>query len=426
MSKHKLEILDANHLKSIFYNRGWDHVGRQKVELPDVFKAAKGMMVEDAMNTGDLQPLMPQTIVNIIKETQEPYLVTPRLFDRISYQAGQRITFPAIGALYAADVAEQQAYPEVQLQIGGATMTATVNKTGLAFAITEEVLRYSQWDILGLTMREAGKAMARAKEVKGFKYIRSVGIPTHDNIRPQDTLFGVMTGRNLDGSPNGSVTMDDIFNSYAQILHQGYMPNTMLMHPLTWTMWIRDPNLRAFALASGGGTFFASYSGNPQSRAPWENSSDGGLGMASGQRITPGASPSGDAATQQNDYSQMMTSAPNLPSYFPYPFTIIVSPFMPFDPDTMTTDIYLFDRSRLGAYIVDEELTTEEWDDPSVETRKVKLRERYGFGIYEEGLGISVMKNVSVKQNHIVLPAQAQISVSGSITEIDPSVPITF
>jgi len=431
MATKKLEIRNHNHLKSVIQLGGFDPVSQQRFEIRDVFAAAneaqkKGVKFEDAMSTTNMAPLLPQTIVQIIKEAQEPLLVGPSLLDRITHKVGQTITFPAIGALTAEDVAEGQAYPEVQLQIGGATVTANINKSGLAFKFTDEVIRYSQWDILGLTLRAAARGLARHKEVKIFNYIRSMGVITHDNVNPATSYFGTCSGRDLDGSPNGAAIMDDLFDAYAQVITQGFIPNTLLMHPLTWVMWIKDPVLRAFALASGGGSFFANYSGSANATAPWSNGPQGMLGMGNGQMIVPAGSINGDEASGVLDHPQTLTSSPNIPGYFPYPLRIIVSPFIPFDPGTRTTDIYLFDSSRLGALIVDEELMTEEWDDPSVDVRKIKLHERYGIGIYEEGQAIAVMRNVVVTPNQVVLPAQVTQSVSGSITDIDHSTAITL
>ena len=425
----KLVIQNHKHLQGLILNKGKDLVTQQQWNVEDVFKAAEeahrqGVKVEDAMTTTTLAPLLPQTIVQIIKEAIEPLIIGPSLLDRIDHQTGQNIVFPAVGALTAADVSENQAYPEVQLQIGGATVTTRIDKSGLAFKFTDEVLRYSNWDILGLTMRAAARGMARHKERKIFSYINGMGVCTHDNLNPTLSVFGSCSGRSLSGAANGSCIMDDLFDAYAQVITQGFIPDTFLMHPLSWIMWMKDPVLRAFALASGGGTFFANYSGNAAGRANWSNGPQGKLGMGTGQDITPGGTVSGDTPTDLLDYPQTINSAPNLPGDFPFPFRIIVSPFVPFDTGRRTTDIYVFDSSQLGALIVDEELMTEEWDDPSVDVRKIKLRERYGIGIYEEGRAIAVLRNVAIAPNEVVLPAQVTQSVSGTISPIDHSVAI--
>lgn len=373
--------------------------------------------LEDALSVPNAPLMMPKVISNIVKEAAEPLLVGTSLLQRIDYQYGQTITFPAVGALQAADIAEGMEYPERSVQMGGSTVTASIGKSGLAVKVTEEMIRYSQFDVIGIHLRAAGRALARHKEQKIFDYIRSMGVCVFDNVSPTASLKGVTTGRSLDGSGNGSVTMDDIFDAFAQVITQGFMPNTLLMHPLTWTMFVKDATLRAFVLASGGGTFFATWTGNPAGRAPW-GADQNKMGVSGGQLITPASAASGDAASSLYSYPQTLNSGPVLPSYLNVPFRIIVSPFVPYDPRKKLTDIYMFDSSELGALIVDEDVMTEEFDDPRVDIRKIKLRERYGIGIFNEGKAIATLKNVHVVPNEIVLPAQANIDVSGSVAAI--------
>lgn len=405
------EIKDANEFRWM-----WEANGKQ----PD----GSRIKLKDALSVPNAPLLFPKVISNIVKEAQEPLLVGTSLLTRINYSYGQTITFPAVGALVAADIAEGQEYPEKSLQMGGSTVTASIGKSGLAVKVTEEMVRYSQFDVIGMHLRAAGRALARHKEQKIFNYIRSMGATAFDNLYPTKSAFGVCTGRALDGSANGSVTMDNIFDAFAQVIHQGFMANTLLMHPLTWTMFIKDAQLRAFVQANGGGVFFATWTGNPAGQAPWANSSQGGLGMSPGQLITPGQTSTGEAAphggqgSPASAFPQTLTSAPVLPSYMNVPFRIIVSPYVHYDPRRKLTDIYMFDSSELGVHIVDEELTTEEWNDPKVDIMKIKLRERYGIGILNEGQGIAVLRNVKVVPNEVVLPAQANIDVSGSVAAI--------
>ena len=374
--------------------------------------------MKDAISVPNAGLFLPKVVSNIVKEAAEPLLVGTSLLQRIEYHAGQTITFPAVGALVAADIAEGQEYPERQLQMGGATVTASIGKSGIAVKVTDEMVKYSQYDVIGMHLRAAGRALARHKEQKIFNYINSMGVVCFDNTTPANSLFGVTHGRALDGSANGSVIMDDIFDVFGQIITQGWMPDTILMHPLTWIMWVKDPILRAFALSAGGGTYFASWRGNPAGRAPWDNSSQGGLGYSPGQAIDPASSP-------LESYAQTISSAPVLPSYFPIPFRIIVSPFVPYDPVTKRTDLMIFDSANLGALIVDEEPMTEEFDDPARDIRKIKIRERYGIAILNEGQAIGVIRNAFVRDNHIVLPARTTIDVAGSVADIPPTTAIS-
>lgn len=407
-----MKIQDANSFEFV-----WKHNGMHP-------ETGDRMKVKDAISVPDAPMWLPKVIQNIVKEAVEPLLVGTSLLQRIEYHYGQTITFPAVGALIAAEIAEGESYPERKLSQGGATVTATIGKVGVAVKITEEMERYSQFDVINMHLRAAGRALARHKEQSIFNYIRSMGVVCFDNMNPTSSIFGVTHGRDLGAQANGSVVVDDLFDVYGQILHQGFTPNVMLMHPLCWAMFAKDPVLRTFALNNGGGTFFATHSGNPAGRAPWSNSSQAGLGVASGQDINPGGNAGSQAASGIEAYSQTINSAPKLPSYFPYPFVIVVSPFVNFDPASKLTDIMLFDSNELGALIVDHDVVTDEWNDQSVDIRKIKLKERYGVGIFNEGQGIGVLRNVKVVPNETVLPAQATQSVSGNITAIPATTPV--
>ncbi len=383
--------------------------------------SGKRVDIKDALSVPNAPMLMPKVISNVVREAQEPLLIGTSLLQRINYQfGGQVVTFPAVGAMVAADIAEGQEYPERDLTMGGATVTASIGKSGLAVKITEEMIRYSQFDVIGMHLRAAGRALARHKEGKIFNLIRSMGVVVFDNVNPTSSLKGVTTGRNMSGAGNGSVTADDIFDCFAQIMQQGFMANTLLMHPLTWAMFVKDPLLRMFVMMSGSGTFFANWSGSAQGSSL--GATQGGLGLSGGLNYVPGGNQAGLTPTALTELNPQQNSAPVLPTYFGQSFQIIVSPYVPFDPRKLLTDIYMFDRNELGVLIVDEELTTDEFDDPRVDIKKIKLRERYGLGILHEGQAIAVMKNVHVVPNEIVLPAQAQIQMaSSSLGPISPT-----
>src|SRR5579863_1679094 len=93
------------------------------------------MSMTDALSVPNAPLLFPRVISNIVKEAVEPLLVGTSLLQRISYSYGQTITFPAVGAMYAADIAEGQEYPERSLAMGGSTVTAHIGKSGVAVKV---------------------------------------------------------------------------------------------------------------------------------------------------------------------------------------------------------------------------------------------------------------------------------------------------
>ena len=397
------------------YSFVWRNNGLLPTEEP-----GQVMKLTDALAIANAPMWLPKIFVNVVKEAAEPLLMGTSLLQRIEYNFGPTITFPAVGALDAADIAEGQSYPERALQMGGASVTALIGKSGLAIKITEEMINWSQYDVIGMHLRAAGRALARHKEKKIFNAIRSLGVVCFDNLTPLSSIFGVTHGRALDGSANGSVIMDDLIDIYGQILMQGFTPDTILVHPLTWAMFLKDPVLKVLAMHGVTSRMYGNYQGSAAGKAPWAPENKG-LGRSPGLNVTPGSNAGSQTATPVEQWSQLMTSAPELPSYFPFPLRVLVSPFVRFNPSTKLTDIMMFDSQELGALVVAEDVVMDEWNDLSVDIRKIKMRERYGIGILNEGQGVGVLRNVKVVSNEIVLPAQARMDVSGSIGIIPPT-----
>jgi hypothetical protein len=124
------------------------------------------------------------------------------------------------------------------------------------------------------------------------------------------------------------MTVDDIFDMYAAVLLNGFVPDTMLVHPMAWLMWVKDPVLREFAIQAGGGSFFAQFTGNP---AVQGNNfyNFGGLGLGQGQtgQYTNGNLTGGEVSQPEAGNYQRMQSAPILPNYLGLPVAKSLGPF---------------------------------------------------------------------------------------------------
>lgn len=359
----------------------------------------KTLTIEDAVSSAELGPLLPHAVVEMMVEAQEPLMVLTPLMDRIQALPGTvEYKMPSVGTFSVDRIAEGESYPEKRLNIGGALSTATIDKWGVALAFTDEAIKYSRWDLLSMHVREAGRAFGRRREVEVANHIKGLGNPLFDNRNPTSSQLGVTHGRGRSMAANGTITADDLFDAYASMLTTGYQPDLMIMHPLTWLMFIKDPVLRSWAAAAGGGVVFGGYTGNPVNRY-----SIPGMPktlVASGNRnASIGIPVSGGAASTSSDFVPGMNSAPVLPSYLPYNLRIVVSPWVPFDTASKLTDIFLCDSKCLGAIVEEESLTSDNWSDPKTDIKFMKFRERWGILMYEEGMGIGVLKNIKVDQN---------------------------
>lgn len=357
--------------------------------------------LSDAIKTTEITPLLERSMEILIREPIEPNLIITSLFQRVQAKGlSTQVLAGAIGSVYAQDIPEGGTYPEVNFQIGGAVQTAYIGKSGIAASFSDEALRYSTWDIMATNFRLMGNALARHKEEKAISFLKSFGTPLFDNQQPATSLFGVTTGRGLDMTGNGSMTMDDLMKGMAHMAEEGFNANILLMHPLFYYKFMQDPVMRGMMLNHGGGSYFGGYSGNPGPQNPWSQGAIGGMGPSNGRQIVPGGNAAGSSATNVVGRSQQANSAFVLPSYMPNRLTIITSPFCTFDPESMSGDIFLLASGQVGFHLVDEEPRTVEWRDEERETVKVKILERYGFAIANEGQGIGLFKNVYARPNY--------------------------
>jgi len=399
--------------RDTWFANGFNEPTQQQIEFKDI------------MATPNAQYWMPKVVEEIVREPVEPMLIVPSLLDRIAYTPAARITFPAVGALVAFDLAEGQAYPEQQLNVAPGSITINVGKTGVAFKITEEMQKYSQYDVMNMHIRAARRALDRHKEKKGMDYITGMGVSLFDNKNPTTSVYGTCTGRSITGAGNGSCRMEDLLKAYAHIMMQGYTPDTILMHPLTWSMWMADPLLQTIVKNTGNGSWFQPHN-MPKSGLPWANASQNKMGIHGGYgQYTPPDNNASATPTGVDEIDQNLNSAPVIPNYFPHPLKVLVSPFAPFNVHNNSCDIMIFDSSNLGALVVDEDVSIDQWEDMSTDIMKVKLKERYAFAIYEDGLAVGVLKHVPVKANEIALPVTATISAAGSLDELDQTTSIS-
>jgi len=396
---------------NVWLNNGWEHPkdpekfpdttrDEKRIKYPDLVKvinrSAKkaaeklksDMNLADAMTPADAPILIPKVIVNIVREAAEPVLVGTRLFRTIRFQgAGETIVFPATGAFTAADIGPGEEYPERQIEFSG-QVTAKIGKSGVKIRMTEEVLRYSMFDVMTLHLQAAGRALARHKETKIFDAIQTEGSVSFDNATGGTSVHGRTAGRALDGNFNNGFTVNDLFTMFADLMNAGFVPNVLLMNPMGWLVFARDPVMRNLAFQAGSGS------------ALWQRPS-GAPGLAPAFQ-TQGAnmtSSAGRAVSANPTLMQNATLQTAPPGFFPIPFSMVVSPFVDYDASAATTTIHMADVNHLGLLIVDEEPTAESWDDPNRDILATKIRERYTTAIDNEGDAVTQAKGISLQQS---------------------------
>lgn len=348
---------------------------------------SSGIQLMDYQQPTDATILLPQVVTTVVREAVEPLLVLTSLMRRINFSAGEQITFPAVGAFSAEDLAPGQEYPEKSLEFAG-QVTAKIGKVGVAVKFSDEMLRFSMFDVMTLHLQAAGRAMARLKEEKVSDLISSQGVAIYDNDDPNSANRGYTTGRDATGNGNGTLTLVDLFQMFADLLNAGFVPNTLLMNPMGWLIFAQNETLRSFGFANGG-PLWGAIQGMP------------GLAPTFGGQGGVNMFPSGGSAAS-NSPTEMTnaTLQSPVPQLFPAPLSIVVSPFITFDSTNQATDIIMCDRNELGILVEDEPVMTESWDDPARDLTKTKMRERYGLAIDNEGHAIASAKGVRMARGY--------------------------
>lgn len=319
-----------------------------------VQEAKQAISIKEALTTVDANILMPKVIQQVVSEAAQTQLIATKFFRRINLSEGRSMEFVHFGAIRASEIAEGQEYPNQALNLtknGIGTVNVSVRKYGLRVAISDEMISDSQWDVVGLHLEAAGRALSRLKEENAFREFSSNGHVVFDAKLFAEGEEGYPTGRGFDGNLNGTLTADDMMDMAISIMASGYTPTDIIMHPLCWSLFAKNAFLEETSVAAFG----QGQGGNDPRQFDTSNS----LGLR-----------------------------------------VQFSPFVPFDQVNKTFDFYIIDENNVGVMLVKEDVSTEQFDDPSRDIQNLKLKERYGLGVLNGGLGIAVARNIPFKRTY--------------------------
>jgi len=378
------------------YHRGLD----KNVTLNDLIDKSVELASKpgnDAVTSAEYRNLIPHVVSNVIREPLPQNNPLTQMLTQVRFQNGTSITFPAVGAAgnLELDMAEGEEYPELTLDYSG-SVTATIGKVGIAVNFTEEAIRYSAFDIVNLHSRQARMALDRHKEKKAADLIFNLGSTFIDNIASGARRS---KGRDINGNGNWTLIVDDLIDAYIDALQEGWYLDTLVCHPLAWTIFAKDPILREQFFRGQGGAFWTPPTGGsvyaPQLGVNVPYGKNVGESVALG--ATSGTSVGGAANA---------TFAFQVPGYGGLGFNIIVTPYATITWNSTlskwVTDIVMLQADQAGLLVVDEDLYTEDWNDPRVDVYKIKFRERYSMINVNQGKAARVLKNIAIDQAYFM------------------------
>lgn len=341
--------------------------------------------VQEGLNSTDVVNLIPKVIEGQLREAAEPEYLATRFMNIVHVDGGSSVTYviPVVGEIHASEVTEGGRYNEDYVDfntVENGQLEIRVKKIGLKVKITEEAIQDSSWDIYGINVRKMGRAMARYKEEWCFTAFSTHGKPVFDNNVRQQLPEAGTTGRDENGQFNDTLSIEDFLDLSLALMAQDQNPTDIIMHPLCWTIFARNSMV-------GNGLTYGAMGG--QQIHPW--------GATQG---TPGfAGLNADMGPQK-----FIMTPEQVQGRLPMPITVNWSPFVKFDKQTKRYDMYVVDASNVGVIAQREDLQTDNWNDPERDIRLLKVKERYGVGILDNGRGIAVARNLAVAPTHPVPP----------------------
>jgi len=410
-------------------------------DFKDVFRIEEEMKNEniaefaDVFFTEDLTRFIGTTVTSLVQEAIEPeLLVVPNLFKQINYEGpGRTVEIGSVGAFHAAEVPEGQEFPEADMSYGeGNIVQLGIAKHGLKLRITSEVIDDNLFDVFGMWLRMAGRALARHKEEYGIALLNDMGQTIYDNAGGTSAI-GYTKGRGIDGKFNGSMTINDVFEMWAYGYLRGFNYDTLLMNPLAWKTFMNDPKMREILFSNG---VIASNRLPNGSGASTFGTSFGGKGYVNDPT---GISNQSAGVAGPNPFVQTLNplgaSFNIAPKYLPSPLKVIVSPHVKYgsgttdsgsadsnittDSAVYVTDIIMADSQNAGLLMTKEGVTTDEWKDPEVEIHAMKIKERWGMALLAQGKGVGIARDVVIKDNYVFDNVNS-VSITGEKPAIAP------
>ena len=345
------------------------------------------MKAEEAFTTTDAAILIPKVIEAEAREAAEPMYLGTNFFTQVQLEGpGRMVVFPQFGTLTAQEIGEGMEYPKTELEAGtlqSTSLEVRVMKVGLKITITEEAIADSQWDVMGMHVRAAGRAMARFKEERIFQNFTTHGHTIFDNNVRTEVPDAGTNGRDIDGNINNTVSAEDFLDLVMAVMSNGFTPTDIIMHPLTWVVFAKNEMMGNFTYGAFGGSNAPKWQGGAADR--------GALGSQN-----PTNEPTGTANVAMNPGQ--------VQGRLPFAMNMNLSPFVPLDRITRKFDFYCVDRNEVGVIVNKENLSTEQWTDVERDIRSIKFKERYGIGILHFGKAISVCRNIALAPTYAVPP----------------------
>lgn len=347
--------------------------------------------LRDFLSMEEVKSYMPQVMSNVVTMYKESPRVIQSLFRSITVPNAQSVKFPAFGAINdeAGDVGENSEYPTLGKMDMGGTVTIKTGKVGCKFLMSDEVMSVSsqlQFPLVSMYLDALANALGRLRERKAAGVLFRQGVVAYDNF--SDGVRNT-TGRGPDAAENGTLAVDDIVKVYDEARAEGFILDTIVMHPLGSSVFRTDDMKRHMTMRNGMPSDASSIFNLPSGRSGFEAFNE-----------------QGNLLTINHDpYEILNEQMYAMFEGLPFSMRPIMSPFAPYykasGNNPACVDITLLDSRYPGVLVNSGEQVTGEWVDPERDIRNFKVSERYAFGRVLKGRGIRIIRGVPIDLDSI-------------------------
>lgn len=341
----------------------------------DPSKTVAKIPLKEAVYAPDFKILFPKVITDGLRMPVEPKYVGQQLLSKTIQVEGNRIyEFPVLGTIRAHEIPEHGEPPMEDPAFSKNTTEVRVRRFGLQLGVGNDVIEESQWELLGYYLNAANDALLRLKEEQVFTAYEQYSYTRFDNSSTDATFQ--TTGKASDGdTANGTFDLMNLLDMMATLIQNNYIPSDVVLHPMMWALWAKDPFLRYQLLMQG-----------------------------------------------QVGQQAMVPSLDGAGSYAPFGLNVVVTPFQKVElGKTLATgitgtgnyaSITVLDRGRAMLILQKTPVSMVKFEDVMRDIQRIMLHERYGLGVLDGGRSSIVAKNIALATNYEPLYTIRQVAAS--------------
>ena len=326
-------------------------------------ESVPGFKIHDFLATPQAKTLIPQVLIGAARKAADPIYMASKFYKKVRLKNGNAIQFPSFGVMRAFDVAEGGEIPAQSIDWNlSSNSLINVGKVGVRIQYTDEVIKDTEFDIVGIMTAEAGRAMARHKEQKAFTEFRKHGYVVFDNLlyKKDNVRYAdaATTGVDYNNNLNGTMSLEDYLDLCIAVFNNGYTPTNTIMHPLAFPAFVKNGLTGALTAVNERDAKFA-------------------------------------------DVSKSFVIGPDaIAGKLPFGLQVDLSNQAPINREARLFDMVVVDKDNVGFLVVKEDIYTEKFREPARDLNNLKLVERYGYSTKDEGRAVCMAKNIAMSKSY--------------------------